>query len=607
MSWEVQTMKSKTSSYKKTWLRKNLGRFMPFWVLYTLCLLLGLAMMSSSRDSFYYIMNLGECARIMAVVNCGYALLTAQLLFGDLYSSRMCYGIHALPLRREEMFSLNVLSGLLFSLAPTALMTLIALPMAIGSGVEKGALVPLLWFAAANLQYLFFFGLSLLCAFLAGNRFSMAVLYGILNFLSLLIYLLTESLYMPLLKGVMNPFEWFYLLCPVVKISSDPLILLERLQDNLPGTYEIQWTSWMYLLISAGMGILLLLLSLELYRKRSLETAGEFIAVKALKPVFSVLFAVFGAMGLNLIARMFFGYQEKTALAVSFAFIGLVAGWFVGLMLLERTSRVFQKKAFWGLGILLAVVSGSLLLTHLDVLHIASWVPRPEEVEKVYVIPGYQNYGEYWTNRESFALTKAEDLETVTSMHRLALGEDVGPEDVLWYYEPETPGEEKRYTVPVSIQYNLKDGKIRRRFYYIYAEGEAGDLAEALYSREPAVLENPRILEFRGFASYMNVNGHEVPMEYLAPEEIGQLMDAITQDCREGHMAQMQEFHPVPVWAEGDRVLPSLYLSVGAAEGPFSDSIGLDVYSDSTHTLNWLRQRGILSEVIEDARANGMY
>ena len=101
-------MKSRTSSYKMTWLKKNIARFAPFWVLYILCLLLGLFVMSGRRDPFYLIMNLSGCARIMAVVNCGYALLTAQLLFGDLYDSRMCFGIHSLPMRREELYIYNV-------------------------------------------------------------------------------------------------------------------------------------------------------------------------------------------------------------------------------------------------------------------------------------------------------------------------------------------------------------------------------------------------------------------------------------------------------------------------------------------------------------------
>ena len=599
-------MKSRTLSYKGTWLKKNITRFAPFWVLYTLCLLLGLAVLSNNRDGFYYMMNLSECARVMAVINCGYALLTAQLLFGDLYSSRMCYGIHALPMRRDEIFAMNLLSGLLFSLVPTALMTIFALPMAFGSGVVGAAAIPLLWFAAANLQYLFSFSLAVLCALIAGNRFSMAVIYGILNFLSLLLYLLVESLYMPLLPGVSNPFEWFRILCPVGKIAADPLILLTRTSQEIPGTFEIQAGSWSYLLLCAALGLLLLILALQMYRKRSLEAAGEFIAVKALQPVFLILFSLVAAMALNLVARMFFGSQEKTALAVSFSVVGLIAGWFVGLMLMEKTPRVFRKQTFAGVGILIAVVAASLLLTFIDIFHVASWVPDYQEVESVFMISGYQNFGEYWTERDNYRITEPEELATVVQMHGLAISEGLGPEDARWYYQslPDAEDEsydpaEYRFTVPLSLEYHMKDGAVRRRFYYIYADGEAGTLAETLFSRPSMVLEDAALLESQEPASWIGLNGLQVEDKDLTAENTRDLLDAIQKDFRDGTLAQQQEFHPVPVYADGEIRIPGLYLSIGFGSASGVGNLSLDVYSDSTHIMLWLQDHGLLQKVIE--------
>ena len=382
-------MKSRTSSYKMTWFQKNLTRFAPFWVLYTLCLLLGLAILSNERDPFYFIMNLAGCSRMMAVVNCGYALLTAQLLFGDLYNSRMCYGIHSLPVRREEIFAVNVAAGLLFSLAPTLLMTLCALPLAMTSTVPYGAAVPFLWFAASNLQYLFFFALAVFCVFCAGNRFSMVIIYGVLNFGSMLAYLMIESLYMPMMKGVFLSYEPFRLFSPVAEIASEPLMLVERMSWDKLGHYTIQSGSWIYLMTCAAVGILLLLAALQMYRKRSLEAAGEFTAFRFLKPVCAVGFSLLGGTGLNLAARIFYGYQQQNIIAVIFCFVGLIAGWFVGLMLLHKTARVFGRKSVIGVCTIILAVLASLLLTHMDPMHIISWVPESGKVEGVYMIPGY--------------------------------------------------------------------------------------------------------------------------------------------------------------------------------------------------------------------------
>ena len=611
MSWEVQTMKLRTSSYKRTWFLKNITRFMPFWVLYTLCLLLGLVLLTGEREPCYFIMNLAACARVMAVVNLFYGLLTAELLFGDIFDSRMCSGLHSLPIRRTEIFRINILSGLLFSLVPTAIMTLFALPLAMGSRVPHAVQVPLYWFAAANLEYLFFFGLAVLSAMLAGNRFSAAVIYGILNFGSLLIYLMMESLYMPLLNGVASQFSTLQSLSPLVRISTDRLITVQRLSQADPGRFQVIGSSWAYLGICAAVGVLLLLLALQFYRRRSLETAGEFVAVKLLRPVFAVLFALCGGIGLNLVGRMFI-YDLNPGISVLFAAVGLVTGWFVGLMLLEKTMRVFNRKAFIGGAVILLVMAGSLLLTYLDVFHIASWVPDPQKVESVYVLDGYMYFGEYLDNRENYRFTEPADLEIATEMHTQALLEGLSYTDSC-YYHPENPtyeelpGQEpqqRRFTTEVSLEYHMKDGSSRRRSYYIYADGNAGLLFENLMSREAVAVRYPELLDMRKAAAWITVQYDSLPEKYLTEKDTVALLDAIRADCREGHMAQIAEFHPVPVWKgeEGQLDRIDLGLSFDRVNTWDSKALYLEVYSDSSHTLGWLRDRGILQGIIEDIK-----
>ena len=88
MNWEVLTMRSKTSCFNKTVFRKNLTRFAPVWVLYTLCLVLGLFLVYSNaagssdryRD-FQFTYQVSQMIQVMGGVNLGYALLVAQLLF----------------------------------------------------------------------------------------------------------------------------------------------------------------------------------------------------------------------------------------------------------------------------------------------------------------------------------------------------------------------------------------------------------------------------------------------------------------------------------------------------------------------------------------------
>ena len=601
-------MKSRTLSCKGTLLKKNLTRFLPFWVIYTLCLLLGMTMLMNRDLEFYFAMNLAASARIMAVVNCGYALLVAQLLFGDLYDSRMCSGIHALPLRREEIFLVNILSGLLFSLIPTGVMTLCALPLMAKTVVEGGMAIPFLWFAASNLEFLLFFGLAVFSTFCVGSRFAMAVVYGILNFGSMLLSLMIQSLYVPLLPGVSYPYEWFLGLTPAVKIASDPLLIVERASPHFPGTMTLQ-PSWGYVILCAVIGLVLLLVALEMYRKRSLETAGEFMAVKGLRPVFLVLFSLMAATCLSLSVRFFFGFEDRNGLAVAFALVGLAAGWLVGLMLLKKSLQVFSKRNLLGLAVLMAAAVSSLLLTSLDLFGIASWVPKTSEVESVLVLP-YYVYDGYWGDGNEYSHTKPEDVELAIELHSLALQDAVPEEDRHFYYYdhygnvPEQFGGKtgSRYTVPVSFVYHMKDGTERSRFYYIYADSPAGQLAKSFYSRESYAIGGYENLHLELPADYVSAGPIVLDEKYRTREEIASLEKAIQRDCAEGNLAQMDEYHPVPIWDDRLNYLSDLYIEVNfntsaVYSGP---RFSVRVFSDSTHTISWLEQRGLLKQIIRE-------
>ena len=134
-------MKSKTSFFNRTIFLKNMTRFFPVWVLYTIGLLLTLVLLRGVSPSLNYaqrVRNLGECINIFALFNCGYAMLCAQLLFGDLYNTRMCNALHALPMRRETWFLTHVLSGLSFFFIPNLLFTLLSLPMLGNASIAAG-------------------------------------------------------------------------------------------------------------------------------------------------------------------------------------------------------------------------------------------------------------------------------------------------------------------------------------------------------------------------------------------------------------------------------------------------------------------------------------
>ena len=116
MNWEAWTMKSRTSFFDGTLLRKDITRFSPVWLLY----LIGGTLLSWGsmvyNEPGWNLRTYNSTIGPMGIVNMCYALIAAECLFGDLFNTRMCNGLHALPRRRETFFITHVTAGVLFSM-----------------------------------------------------------------------------------------------------------------------------------------------------------------------------------------------------------------------------------------------------------------------------------------------------------------------------------------------------------------------------------------------------------------------------------------------------------------------------------------------------------
>lgn len=593
MSWEVWTMKSRTSFFDPAVFKKNLTRFAPAWGLYTLCLLLGLMLMAESDLEYWLPKNLGQCIQIMPFINCGYALVAAQLLFGDLFNTRMCNALHALPIRREAWFGTNVLSGLVFSLGPSLVMILIALPLTSMSSIEWAWQMPLLWLLGSNLQFLFFFAVAVLCVFCVGSRFAMALVYGIINLGAVIAYWLADTIYVPMLFGVEVQYEAFRPFFPVGAMMAQPYTVMERIYGQRgKHSYVIRTDlsltdRWGYLWLCAGVGILLLAAALLLYRRRKLETAGDLIAVKPLEPVFLVLYSLMAAAFFHLFDTLFLGDHGYFLLAV-----GLAVGFFTGKMLLERRVNVFRKKNWMSFGLLTLAVGASLVLTWLDPLGIETWMPKAEKVDRVVLSLGY-DYG--YGNADSVVLEDPQDIEDLFFVHRAALEDRIGEDQAgVMYIEPEDTSVKAVYSPrqAITIRYELKNGTKVTRYYQILTLKKEGQLVEGWFSSLYSVTGTDDLVGKMGSgAQLLRIEGLDIPHEYLADDDYLELLKAVEKDCAEGNMAQSWNFHRDQyVYRSGDYSVSSLYLEL-TVDG-FDTSF--EVYGDSRHTLAWLKENGVL-------------
>lgn len=529
-------MKSRTSFFNPTAYRKNLTRFAPAWVLYgVLLLLILISMVGSGSNRFDG--NLTETLMIFPVANFIFAFLAAQLLYGDLYNSRMCNAIHALPLRRESWFVTNLASGFSFSLIPTVAALLFSLLMILlGAGrCDNGLLIPVMVFIGANVQYIFFFGLATLSAFLVGSRFALAVVYAIINFASMIAYWLVDTLYTPMLEGIHTNIESFSWLSPVVRMCTYEYMDVEWIGNYSQRGIMHFVEGWGYIAICAAVGVALLGLALVLYRRRKLECAGDFMAVHGMEPVFLTVYTLV----VGCVFQMIFGTFTGNDIGFSL-FVGLFVGFFTGRMLIKRTVRVFQWKAWGKCGILIGIFLLTLLITKLDPLGLQKWMPDAEDVISIRVNANHGNSG---SNGDSFTVEDAEDIEKMLQVHALLI--DKGAEDEIVTLAPTIVGEDltpsENYSMPVSLTYTLKNGRTVSRYYYVFTNSEAGQILRPYFSSLSCVLgvEVDQLEELVQKLGVIHIVGELV---YLAEQDQLELLQAIAADCESGSMIQIWSY-----------------------------------------------------------------
>ena len=579
-------MKSRTSFFNGTLYRKNLTRFAPIWAVYGIVLFLYFSVIAGMETEYIRCLNAARMPNSMSIVNLIYAGILVTFLFGDLFNSRHCNMLHAFRLRRETIFFTNLASAFTFSLVPNLILALISLPF-----MGSGWLVTVGWFGASFFEFLFYMGTALLAVMLTGNRLGFLAVYVLVNFLSLLFLWFAQTIFMPLLFGIRIPYEPFTLLCPTYNfLEMNALVDVDIKNVNTTAEYIHVNTSnpeftvslgfgWGYLAICAAIGVALLALALVLYRKRKLESAGDFIAFKAIEPVFLVLFTLGVGATFQLFSEMF-GYGSQYI----FLTAGIIVGFFACLMLLNKTTRVFTLRTFRNFGIFAASLAVLLLVTKLDPLGITRKIPETDEIVSVTVGQSYASSNHMW---DEIKLTDSEDIETIRNVHRFAVSDEErhvsGDGDNIFYLD-------------IGIDYEMKDGKILSRYYSIPVGTFAADDLRPILSRIECVAgmtaEEFLKLKDTAYMLYTDVGNISVNRDL----DISGLLEAILADCETGSMVQYNDYHYYDHDYDTDYVNNSTYLEIDFVNSEGQETgVWLNVYEDCVNTLAWMKEHNLIS------------
>ena len=439
-------MRSATSYFNPTLYRKTMARFWPLWAMYGVIwlFLVPLNLLNSylSHDMSQAGTRqwlLDQALDIPYTLDTGlflsvvFGVLCAMAVFGYLYNSRSTCMMHALPLRREALFTTQYLAGLSFLLLPQlaaallAAMTELAFIPSADWGKALGAL--LTWLLAQSGTALFFFSFAAFCAMFTGHILALPAFYGILNVLVMGVSMLLDTLLQGFFYGYTG-MTWngdlVLWLTPAAHLESAVgWVDTALVSAYLTPEYTIQRTGEYVLrapaavAVYAAAGVVLALVSLAVYRRRHAETAGDVVAVPLVRPVFKYGVSLCAGLAFGEATTAFFGWDSPLALAL-FLVVWAVAGYFAAEMLLKKSFRVLR--AWRGA----AVVAGVLVLLCvacvLDLFQVVHKVPTLDQVESVQVNVdmGYPYDSGNWL---AGPITDPAQLQLMLDLHRAIVDE----------------------------------------------------------------------------------------------------------------------------------------------------------------------------------------
>ena len=449
-------MRSRTSFFNPGLAKSLVKRFWPLMLVYLAVLLLSLPLQISSligRSWYAQRLNYEILRRASegVVYSALAALFMAMAMFSHLYNKRDCGLINSLPLRRETTWLTACFTGLLpLLLCPVLTWLVSRLLFAGNENISAAALGT--WLQCILLANLAFYGLAVFCAMLTGNILAVPALFLALN---LAAYGLEG-----IVRGILDRVVYGYATGTMLLSWLSPLMYMlsnVKASDGLDDFYGPIDSSRVAFAELKGLpaltgyamaGVVLLLLSLLLYRRRQMETAGDVLAVKPLRPIFRYCASLCAALLLPSIFMDAMGSRlaglTLTLVLIALMLLGAAAGYYLAEMLLQKSFRVFRVRA-WGILALWAVLACLTLAFEFDLFGYERRIPTAEEIAQVQI----PSIGRSTDDPEAIALCR--------QLHQCIL-------DNKDHNENRENPDSGRY---LHLRYTLKDGRELQRLYQV--------------------------------------------------------------------------------------------------------------------------------------------
>ncbi len=568
-------MKSKTSCFNWTIFKKNVTHYWPIWMLYLAYLLMTMPVTVWQMSTVEYSKEIDKLSRmynVMQTVVRGeifpyptfiISAVAALAVFSYLYSAKSANMIHALPVNRLELYITNYLSGLAFLIIPQIIAFLATVIVCLMN--EITCIQYLFYGTLAQMGTAFFaYSLAVFVAMFTGQTFAMPFYFVIVNYLYVGCMYLVSEIIVLLTYGVVNAWNpgKSCILSPLYYLGNN--LRCETVYDEATNTVTGVQIHGMYLVgIYAVAAAVLIAAAYQLYKRRQIETSGDWVSISIVKPVFRWGAALCGGVLLAIAFTSLVSSACSVSIYPCVLFFMAVMGFlcfFAAEMLLEKNFRVFKKRRLLEWVGFTAAAMCFITMFELDVFGIEKRIPAEDEIEAAFV------------NMDYPLQVAPEDIPTLLAMHEQTV------EHKKEYQQSEKQGEGFYYT---TFRYYLKDGTMLERRYplpvaeqYITDETTPTGWILTLECRPENLMQNMFGVDYgendyvSGQIDLYNEQG-DVNNYGLDKEELSRILSALEQDVREGHFES--GFYSVH---QGNTV-------------EYYNSISLDYYSPIGDNDNW--------------------
>lgn len=580
-------MKSKISFFNAGIFKSMLKRFWPLWTAYFavwfMCLPLPslVARLQGVKESAVTVVAAAMKTSVEASVVSGFlmGILAAMAVFGFLYNSRSCGMIASTPVRREAVFCSAYLAGALPVLAANLFIAVLNWLFTLSSGIEGSCIFKMnaILFAVNSMEFLIFFSIAAFIAMLTANIVALPVLYLIFNFVFLGMEYVVRMLY------CMFVFGYNELPDCILEFMSPLIYLFTRIGLSATKT-AVTLTNWSALLGYIIAAVVFSVAALLLYRKRRMESAGDVIAVKSLRPVFKFCVTAcaalcFGLLFFVIISSLFTSLSMSMLVLSAGLIIGAFIGYFASEMLLKKSFHVF-KGSWKGFVItaVLCIVFAFVCVT--DLFDLSSQLPDADDIEMIVC------------SRESggYNVTERSDIEAMLDVNKAIIADRNKYEGL-----DDTDLENTGY---VSIRYKLKDGRVICRGYTLLIDDNYKAYYKVLSSKNvikdiftpeiPVTVQNVYDASFEYPSGSGELNSISLTPEQAVDFYDNALMKDIESGAKKPHIPEMS--------STAGTDTPDSYVYIELVTAPevatgdeTYDSLVVDIDADCTECIAWIK------------------